>query len=240
MLLKVLGSSSKGNSYLLVSEEETLILECGIKYKDILKGLDFNTSKVIAALITHEHQDHSKAIKDILKTGIDIYASKGTLEACGATGYRRHIIKAEEQFKVGGFTILALEAQHDAAEPLAFLIQHKEGHKIAFITDSYYCRYKFSNLNYIMIECNYSEEILDENVRNGYIPKALEKRLRKSHFSLENVKGFLKANDLSKVKEIVLLHLSDGNSNAELFKTEIEKLTGKPVYIADGGLNLYL
>ena len=54
----------------------------------------------------------------------------------------------------------------------------------------------------------------------------------RSHFSLENVKEFLQANDLSKVQEIWLLHLSDGNSDAERFKREIQELTGKVVYIA--------
>ena len=63
------------------------------------------------------------------------------------------------------------------------------------------------------------------------MPPALKKRILKSHFSLENVKEFLKANDLSRVQEIWLLHLSDGNSDAERFKREIQELTGKMVFI---------
>jgi len=39
------------------------------------------------------------------------------------------------------------------------------------------------------------------------------------------------ANDLSKVREIWLLHLSDNNSNAERFKQEIQELTGRMVFI---------
>lgn len=46
------------------------------------------------------------------------------------------------------------------------------------------------------------------------------------------MKDFLKANDLRHVQEIWLLHLSDGNSDADRFKREIQELTGKPVYIA--------
>jgi len=65
----------------------------------------------------------------------------------------------------------------------------------------------------------------------GLVPPALKKRILKSHFSLENVKEFLKANDLSRVQEIWLLHLSDGNSDAERFKREIQELTGKMVFI---------
>jgi phosphoribosyl 1,2-cyclic phosphodiesterase len=83
-----------------------------------------------------------------------------------------------------------------------------------------------------MIECNYSKKILDENIAAGRVPMVQKNRLLKSHFSLKNVKDFLKSNDLSKVKEIWLLHLSDRNSNAERFKREIQEISGKPVYVA--------
>ena len=85
-----------------------------------------------------------------------------------------------------------------------------------------------------MVECNYAMDILEDNVRRGLVPEVLRRRLLTSHFSLENVKEFLKANDLSKVQEIHLFHLSDGNSDADRFKREIMELTGKPVYIAGG------
>jgi len=83
-----------------------------------------------------------------------------------------------------------------------------------------------------MIEANYCMDILKRNVEAETVPKTLKNRLLKSHFSLENVKQFLQANDLSRVQEIWLLHLSNGNSDAERFKREVMELTGKPVYIA--------
>lgn len=239
MRLKVLATGSKGNCYLLEGENERLILECGIRYKDILKGLDFNLSNVVGCLVSHEHKDHSKAITDILKAGIDVYTSKATAEACGATGHRIKHIESEKQFNVGKFTIMPFETQHDCEGSLGFLIQHTELGKLLFITDSYYCQYNFKGLNHIMIECNYSKEILEENIEKG-LNQVLANRLLKSHFSLDHVKEFLKANDLSQVKDIALIHLSDGNSNAKQFKSEIERLTGKPVYVADKGLELEL
>lgn len=55
MLLKCLGSSSCGNCYLLKAENETLIVECGIKFKEIQKAMNFNISHIVGCLVTHEH-----------------------------------------------------------------------------------------------------------------------------------------------------------------------------------------
>jgi phosphoribosyl 1,2-cyclic phosphodiesterase len=167
-----------------------------------------------------------------MRAGIDCYMSRGTAEALGLSGHRLHIIKAKQQFKIGTWTMLPFETQHDAAEPLGFLLANQDGDKLLYATDTFYIRYRFSGLTHIMIEANYSLDILKRNVEAGAVPKELKSRILKSHFSLENVKKFLLANDLSKVQEIWLLHLSDGNSDAERFKHEIQALTGKPVYIA--------
>lgn len=80
MSIKVLASGSSGNCYLLETEKEILILECGIRYKDILKGLNFDLSKVVGCLVSHEHKDHCKAIDKIMNTGIDVYMSAGAKE----------------------------------------------------------------------------------------------------------------------------------------------------------------
>lgn len=83
-----------------------------------------------------------------------------------------------------------------------------------------------------MVEANYSTRILDKNIENGTVPQIMKKRLMRSHFSLENVKDFFRANDLSKLQETWLLHLSDNNSDEAAFKRDIQSVTGKPVYIA--------
>ncbi|MFL0197316.1 MBL fold metallo-hydrolase [Clostridium sp. WILCCON 0269] len=241
MKLTVLGSGSAGNCYLLQNKDETLILDCGLPYKTILKGLDFNLMNVVGCLVTHSHKDHSKAINDLKNNGIYVYTSIGTISTLNLKlNYRLFPIESEKQISLDNFTVLPFETEHDAVEPLGFLIQHNDMGKLLFITDSYYCQYKFTGLNHIMIECNYSMDIVNENFEKGLIHPALRNRLLKSHFSLDNVKEFLKTTDLTEVKDIVLLHLSDSNSNATQFKEEIERLTGKPTYIADKGLKIDL
>ena len=71
MKLKVLASGSKGNCYILESPTGSLLIEAGIHWKEILKGLDYDISKVVACLISHEHKDHSKAVIEVMSAGID-------------------------------------------------------------------------------------------------------------------------------------------------------------------------
>lgn len=169
MDIKVLASSSRGNCY-YISGVTPLLLECGIPYKTIQQELNFKTSKIAGCLITHGHKDHSKATGDMLKAGIDCYMSAGTWRELGEpTGHRIKIVKAKEQFVIGTWTILPFEIEHDAAEPLGYLLANQQGEKLLYATDTYYIRYKFSGLNYIMIECNYASDILNNNVARDNI-----------------------------------------------------------------------
>ena len=241
MKLKVLGSSSKGNAYILETPSGTLLIEAGIPWKEIIKGLNYDLSKVVGCLISHEHQDHSKAVKDVMNSGIDVWTSEGTIEALGISHHRLNPIKSKDSLLMGDISIMAFDTEHDAKEPLGFLIRYRPtGENLLFITDSYYSKYKFKNLNYILIECNYIKETLDQNISDGYINEASKARLLKSHFSLENVKGFLNANDLSNCQEIVLLHLSSRNADADRMFREIYVETGIMPKIAVKGLELEL
>ena len=91
-----------------------------------------------------------------------------------------------------------------------------------------------------MIESNYSVDILKTNIETGTVDAILKKRLLKSHFSLEHVKDFLKANDLSQCRKIVLLHLSDYNSDAARMVKEIQELTGIDTIAAEPGMEIEL
>jgi len=227
-----LASGSRGNCYRVTDGSTPLLLECGIPFREIQKGLHFRVSEIAGCLVSHEHRDHCKAVRDLMKGGIDCYMSQGTVEALEISGHRLHVVKAKQQFRLGSWTVLPFKTHHDAQEPLGFLMANQDGDKLLYATDTYYIRYKFHNLTHIMIECNYSIDILRFNAEAGIIDLAQKNRIIQSHFSLENVKEFLKANDLSRIHEIWLLHLSNDNSDAERFRREIQELTGKMVFIA--------
>lgn len=85
-----------------------------------------------------------------------------------------------------------------------------------------------------MIECNYSIDTVNLMVEAGNIDRKRRTRLLQSHFEINNVVQFFKEQDLSQSEQIHLLHLSDSNSDANLFKRKIQAVTGLPVYVAGG------
>jgi phosphoribosyl 1,2-cyclic phosphodiesterase len=182
--------------------------------------------------VSHAHGDHAGAAGDLLRAGVDLYMTHGTAEALQLTGHHRlHIIRPLERFAVGPWAVLPFDTVHDCAESVGFLIQ-RGGENLLFATDTAYVPYRFTDLTCIAIECNYDLDILRANVGEGLVDRHVKRRVLHNHLSLENVKGLLAANDLSRVREIWLLHLSDDSSSAENFKREIQALTGKEVRIA--------
>lgn len=229
--IKVLATGSTGNCYHISDGSTQLLLECGINFKDIQIALNFETSKLAGVLVTHEHKDHCKGLKTVLERGLNVYMSKGTKEALKINHHRIKTLEVKKQFKIGTWTILPFDVQHDVSEPIGFLLQSDNGGKLLFATDTYYIKYKFTGLTHLMVECNYDQQTLDDNVLNGYVHPAMRKRVMRSHFGLENLLEFLKVNDLSKVQEIWLIHLSDGNSNMERIFKSVARATGKMIYI---------
>lgn len=232
MKIQTIASSSKGNAYLISDGITTLLLECGVSVKKIQQAINYKLSSVAGCLVTHEHKDHCKGVKDLTKYGVKVYMTKGTSEAVAVTSNLINIINAKTSFKIGTWSVLPFDVQHDAKEPVGFLLASSLGYKVLFATDTYYIKYQFAGLTHLMVECNYDINILNVNIALGVESFSMKNRLLTSHLSLENLKKMLMANDLQKVQEIHLLHLSDKNSDAEMFKQEIAMLTGKPVYIA--------
>jgi phosphoribosyl 1,2-cyclic phosphodiesterase len=232
-MVKVLASGSTGNCYIIQAGDDILLLECGINIKDIKQGLDFDLSKVKGCLVTHEHKDHCKAINNILAAGIDVYMSEGT--AAGIEfkderySYRFNYLRHKVPKHIAGFTIIPFNVQHDVNEPLGFLIYHPTIGKILFATDTYYLKTTFKNVDHILIECNYSEDVLPQ------LP-AWRARTIKSHMNLETLKETLRTWELGNTKDITLIHISNDNGEPERFQEEIETLTGIKTYVAEPGL----
>lgn len=236
MKLKVLGSSSAGNCYLLETDTECLIIEAGVSYKRIEKAVNFNTSKISGCIFSHQHLDHSYYVGNLMLHGINCFSG----DQCFGTdlyNYYANVIEDKEMFKVGSFRIMPFLVNHDV-QCFSYLIHHKECGKVLFVTDTHYIDYRIDGLNNIMIEANYSEEIVDDLLEKELANKYVIDRVRESHMSFETALNVMSANDLTNVNNIVLLHLSNSNSNSELFKRRMTEKTGKNVHVADMGMEI--
>jgi len=232
MKLDIYASSSRGNFYVLTGIKEKLLIEAGIGIKQIKKNLDYDFSMVNACLLSHEHSDHSKSIKDLITLGVRVYSSAGTFDRLGIKNHYASPVKDNQIFETEEFKIKPFKTEHDCADPLGYLIHSKTEFKnIVFATDTYFLQYKFHDINTFMIEINFIKSVLDQNVENGSVNAAGANRIEKSHYSLEKVIKLFDELDLSKTKRIIPIHTSARNGDPKLIKEILERRFGIPVII---------
>lgn len=238
MTLHIIGSGSKGNGYLLKAlDGETLMLEAGVPFKSVLRALGGNTKKVAGCLVTHEHGDHAKHVKDVLGYGIRTYMTQGTARvlAFRNPGWENmiHTVDTDQQYQVGSFIIRPFDTVHDAEQPCGFLIWHQEMGNLLFATDTRYIPYTFENLSNIMIEANFDRGMLDARED---IPESLKERIAANHMSIDSTLWSLGQQDLSQVNNIVLIHMSEHDGEPQAFMYKVLDNFGKTVTVAERGL----
>lgn len=242
MRLKIINSNSRGNAYLLESHDDILLIECGVRFQRIKEALNFDLSRLVGCIITHSHGDHCCGVKDLTYAGIPVYATEGTceelLEKWNPNPHRIRSRHMAVPFNLGNFRIIPFKTVHDTKEPCGFLIHHPECGVTLFLTDTVYSPFSFRGLNNIIVEANYCENILEARRQTGETIEMLRDRVIQSHMSLQNCLDLLRANDLSQVNNIVLIHLSDSHSHADKFRKEVAELSGKTVWIAEAGMQI--
>lgn len=138
-----LASSSHGNAYLVEDGTTCLLIECGVSWKKLQKLTGFGVSGIAGCLISHEHKDHAGCYEQLIRSGVPVYASRGTAEALGCE--QLEPLEDREVVTLGSFDILPFPTFHDAAEPMGFLIRSRtDGDKLVFATDTvnlskYFC-----------------------------------------------------------------------------------------------------
>ncbi len=227
MKFESLASSSGGNAYIVSDNDTRILLECGISHNKLQKLSGFSLSEFKACLVSHEHKDHAKSVRELIGRGMEVYMSLGTAEALEVEGAT--LIESMEQFNEGSFDIVPFTTFHDAVEPLGFLIKSRaDGDVLAFATDTVNLRYRFPGLNILAIEANYSKEILD---RCEKLPEKVRHRITNSHMEVDTLCDYLGSLDLSECREIYLLHLSDSTSHEEKFISKVRGVVPKGIKI---------
>lgn len=227
MKLKCLGSSSAGNCYLLQADSgETLILDCGIGIKEIKKGLDWNIKDVVGVLCTHKHLDHSKSLDNFKKMSIPVFAP-----------YQRNYNKKN----YGGFTIYPFplqtldgnwthtDANGEHCPIFGFLITHPEMGRMLYITDCEVVKWKFKDINHILLGVNYDKDLVDTNN-----PKA--NHVFRGHLSIDTACDFVKANHSDILQNVIMCHLSSENADKDSFIEKMKNaVNGANVDVAEQG-----
>lgn len=211
MRIKILATGSKGNCYHVSDGVTELLIECGIRYTDIMRGLNYNVGNIGAVLISHAHKDHSLCAVETADNGFEMLMPKMTAETLKLADYP-NVTKAEQSrtYTVNTFRIVPFPLVHcnsDGSECPCFgylIASSATREKLLFATDTAYIKNRFKGLTHAMIEVNYIDGMLDE----GYVPE-VEKRRLKSHMSLETAVQFLESTDRSRLKAIYAIHGSE-------------------------------
>ena len=227
MKLKVIGSSSAGNGYILEDDREALLIEAGCRFSEVKKALDYNIRKVVGCVVSHEHKDHARYAEEVKAAGIPVLG--------GESIHPTKVIEPRRGYRLGGFRIIPLPVEHDVL-CFAFLIQHEGMGKLLFITDTMSFNYRIEGLTQILIEANYCDKRLDDNIESGLLQESLRERIIQSHMEIGTTIDVLKSLNLESVWNIVLIHLSEGNGDAEGFVRRIMNETGRIPVIATPGL----
>ena len=239
MILRTLGSSSAGNCYILDNGSEALVIEAGVSFRMVKEAMLFQTNRICGCVISHQHNDHAKYIGEFVGAGIPTLALSCVLSSHDVNSYFARSVQPGKGYKLGGFKIVPFNARHDVP-CVGYLISHQGMGKLLFVTDTMSLDYTFAGLNHIMIEANYADDILQGRIDRGEEHPSRRDRLFETHMELETTKRILKAHDMSSVENIILIHLSNDNSDADRFRLEVSQATGVNVVIAKSGLSLEL
>lgn len=244
MVLQVIGTGSSGNAYLLKEGNDMILLEAGLRWRDMLRAFPDGIRGIQACLITHEHKDHCKSAENVMRLGISTVMSAGTFRELG--------IGSQEDFpslitagsgdvvEIASWRIIPVKAMHDAVEPLAFLLMHLPTQQtVLYATDTYMLPNRYPGINYWLVECNFVSEKAEELLQDT-AKAPLYDRLMKSHMSLERLLTALEENDLSNTKKIVLVHISQERGDNERMKAQVQAKTGITTEIAENGKTITL
>lgn len=213
MFVRCIGTGSSGNCYALYDNDgKILLLDLGLARKQILRGIDFNVSDVVGAVVSHGHGDHAKAVKDFENMGIPAFKPFDETKACPL------------KIRYGSFGVQAFKVPHDGVPCYGFYIT-VDGHRILYATDFEYlpCSFKNVRLTDMIVECNHQTELVDKG--QAKYPHQI-----KGHCSLDTlIEKVIKENMTSDLRTIVLCHLSGDSANPEECLAEVQKVVGDGV-----------
>ena len=237
MFIAPLCSSSAANSTFIGNKSSGILIDAGCSYKALLQYLsiqEIDISAVKAVLVTHEHGDHVKGIKQLTKhNDIPVYASHAT----GEYLLKKEMIHNEENlFGLDqlanvpiDYDITAFPTPHDTEGSVGFTITSPNGYKVAYVTDLGEITAEVYNstkgADFVFAEANYDRNMLTRNVRYPYHTK---KRIasNRGHLSNNDSAAYISQMVQSGATRIMLAHLSRDNNSPQIAYVSVsDKLT---------------
>ncbi len=234
-----LGSGSRGNSFLVESTANRILVDAGfsgVQLERRLRELGVEPESIDLVVITHEHTDH------VHGAGIGARRWGWTLAMNGPTRAQcSGILKGEETcvdlpssgLKVGDLTIEPVPTIHDAAAPVAIVVKHrKAGLRVGIATDigrpTTAVRHALQECDFLVLEANHDERWL----RMGPYPWSVKQRIGGSRGHLSNRHAADLAAELAHpgLGGILLAHLSHECNDPARAHGEVTSSLGKVGY----------
>ncbi len=187
-------SSSSGNCTYIGTEKSGILIDIGVsakKTETALRDIGVDPASIGAVFVTHEHSDHIGGIKVFAsKYGVNVYASRGTLEGMDDAGVFNGKFNAYEMpkngYEVGGIFVKPFKTPHDSRESTGYGVQTPDGKKISVATDMGMILPRvidaLSGSDLILLESNHDVGML----RNGPYPYFLKERILSDRGHLSN------------------------------------------------------
>jgi phosphoribosyl 1,2-cyclic phosphodiesterase len=220
----VLGSGSGGNSVVVESGPNRLLIDAGFSCRELMrrmKTLDFDPATLGGLVLTHEHVDHCRGADRLAhKLKIPIYATKGTLagtrlrQEIHLSALTRGILRSGEPREIAGFLVEPFSLPHDAREPIGMVVEDSLGRRVGLVADVG-CRTSLAwgrlrDVDILILETNHDLDML----RNGPYPWMLKQRIAGRHGHLSNRDAADGLPELmgDRLRWVVLYHLSETNN----------------------------
>lgn len=223
--VKCIASSSVGNCFIVSDGITSLLLDAGVKMKDILVACDFNMDKIGGALITHEHNDHARSVEELTGRGIRIYGS-----AAVASRFKEvRSVRPFARYAIDTIDFFAVPMEHDTVCYAYCIRSCATGDTLLYATDTKRMTEYIEGLGQMIIESNYNVELLENSVK----PRKLVRRIAECHMSVETLAKYISRMDQGRLQEVYLCHLSDDHSDVEKMAEKIGDVTKAKVLVCE-------
>lgn len=214
----MLGSGSRGNCTVIQSGATTVLMDCGFMLKEAerrLERLAIDPTTLSGMLVTHEHGDHIGGVARFArKHKLPVWLTPGTYAGWKDPGGRRiNNISPHEPFAIGDLQVQPFPVPHDAREPCHFVFSDGQ-FRVGSLSDAGsvtpHMLKVLSGCDSLLLEFNYDVQMLAD----GPYPPALRARVGGplGHLSNAQAADLLRGIDRSKLKHLVLTHLSEKNN----------------------------